>query len=396
MDRIMTLQAVVEHVDLGEAWMVLPEPALIFDETGRVLVANHTMAWLLGLPVESLRGQTLAPVLGETPGGQVERRWLLHLVRRQGQAEGFTLALRGPDGGLRWYEGAARRLGEAPPRRYLLLLHDVTSHLERLRGFERRLQALERKHAEQRRELARRVEELARANQELQDLDRARNELISLVSHQVRAPLTNMVGAVERMQTSCSAPTAVCSRMFTVLREQAERLSRLVDEVLDVARLESGDLALNLEPTSLMPVLQQAAEAVAARGNRPIRLPFAPVLPLVMADRERLLEVVTNLLDNADKYSPPEAEVRVEVRATEEEVFVSVIDTGPGLPPQDLERVFAKYYRAERGDAQRAYGYGLGLYICRRLIEAQGGRIWAANRPEGGAVFTFTLPVAKL
>jgi two-component system sensor histidine kinase KdpD len=113
-----------------------------------------------------------------------------------------------------------------------------------------------------------------------------------------------------------------------------------------------------------------------------------------MADRDRLMEVLVNLFDNADKYSAPNAKVQIEVRPTETEIILSVLDAGPGLPEQDLERVFDKFYRAEAGDSQRAYGYGLGLYICRRLVEAQGGRIWATNRPSGGARFSFALPVS--
>ena len=102
---------------------------------------------------------------------------------------------------------------------------------------------------------------------------------------------------------------------------------------------------------------------------------------------------MVNLLDNADKYSPLGEEVSLEVRAEQTEVTISVRDYGPGLPPEDIERVFDKFYRTDSSDSQVAYGYGLGLYVCRRLVEAQGGRIWAENHPDGGAVFSFSLPV---
>ena len=105
--------------------------------------------------------------------------------------------------------------------------------------------------------------------------------------------------------------------------------------------------------------------------------------------------MLANLLDNADQYSPGGQSVAVEVRADQTEVTVSVRDAGPGIPPGDLERVFEKFYRADNSDSQVAYGYGLGLHICRRLVQAQGGRIWAENAPTGGAVFSFTLPVAR-
>jgi len=203
-----------------------------------------------------------------------------------------------------------------------------------------------------------------------------------------------MLGAVENMQNSCPAMTEVCSRMFVVLRDQASRLNRLVSDVLSAASLEAGDFALQLEPVSLMPVLRQAVDQIAARGGRQTSIPYAPVLPLVMADRDRLTEVLLNLLDNAYKYSPRGAEVAIDVRPTETEVIVTVIDSGTGLPPADLLRVFDKFYRADAGDDQRSYGYGLGLHICQLLIEAQHGRIWAVNRSEGGAAFSFAIPVA--
>ena len=126
-----------------------------------------------------------------------------------------------------------------------------------------------------------------------------------------------------------------------------------------------------------------------------IGLPLRPGLPLVFADRDRVAEVLSNLIDNADKYSPREREIMIDVQADQTAVTVAVHDHGRGLPPADVDRVFDKFYRADGSDAQVAYGYGLGLYVCRRLIEAQGGRIWAENAPHGGAVFSFTLPVVR-
>jgi len=166
--------------------------------------------------------------------------------------------------------------------------------------------------------------------------------------------------------------------------------------VLNTARIESGDLILQPEPVSVLPVVQQVVEQIRARTtDRPFSLPTKPGLPLVFADRDRVAEVLTNLLDNADKYSPRGTDILIEVQADQTEVTLAVRDSGRGLPPGDLDRVFDKFYRADSSDAQTAYGYGLGLYVCRQLIEAQGGRIWAENAPGGGAVFSFTLPVAS-
>jgi K+-sensing histidine kinase KdpD len=145
----------------------------------------------------------------------------------------------------------------------------------------------------------------------------------------------------------------------------------------------------------MLPVVQQVVEQTRARStDRQIHLPTKPGLPLVLADRDRVSEVLLNLLDNADKYSPRGKPVTIDVQADQTTVTLSVHDCGHGLPSADFERIFDKFYRTDSSDSQAAYGYGLGLYVCRRLIEAQGGRIWAENAQDGGAVFYFTLPVA--
>src|SRR5262249_20481592 len=157
-------------------------------------------------------------------------------------------------------------------------------------------------------ELAEKVAELGRANDELQKLDRTRNEFVSLVSHQIRAPLTNLRGAVERMGADCAAVNSTCVRMFAIMNQQADRLDHLGRDVLTASRLEAGGLRLQCEPISLLPVIQQVAEQMRARHGgaaRNINLPTKPGLPLVLADRDRVAEVLSNLLDNADRYSPP-------------------------------------------------------------------------------------------
>jgi K+-sensing histidine kinase KdpD len=182
--------------------------------------------------------------------------------------------------------------------------------------------------------------------------------------------------------------------MFTVLDQQISRLNRLVQDVLNASRLETGEISLLPEPVSVQPIVRQAMEQTRARiATRPTYFPNKPGLPLVFADRHWVVEVLLNLLDNADKYSPAGEEVALEVRAEQTEVTISVRDFGPGLSPKDIERVFDKFYRTDSSDSQVAYGYGLGLYVCRRLVEAQGGRIWAENHPNRGAIFSFTLPV---
>jgi K+-sensing histidine kinase KdpD len=205
-----------------------------------------------------------------------------------------------------------------------------------------------------------------------------------------------MYGAVEHITANCDTMNTTCSKMVVIMNQQMERLDRLVRDVLNTTRIEAGELVLQTEPISVPPILAQAVDQVRARTiGRPIRLTDKPGLPMVFADRDRVAEVLANLLDNADKYSPQNKEISIEVSADDAEVTLSVCDAGPGLPSSALERVFEKFYRVDSSDSQTAYGYGLGLYICRRLIEAHGGRIWAENAQGGGSIFSFTLPVAR-
>ena len=370
---------------------------LSLDAQGRIESWNRGAELIFGYPVREILGRSLSHLFGGGEAAEVELRWLTQAVRETGFVRGHETTCRDSDDRDVAAELTATSLSGSAgqPGGMSVILRDVTERKHREAEIIRLNATLSEQVAERTRQLAKKVEELAHANAELKKLDQMRSEFVSLVSHQIRAPLTNMRGAAERMQSNCGALNATCSRMFVILDQQVERLDRLVQDVLNTARLEAGELVLHPEPISSLPVVQQVAEQSRARAlSRPIVLPPKPGLPLVFADRDRLAEVLTNLLDNADKYSPPGQPIAIEVQADQTEVTVTVHDHGRGLPPGDLEHVFDKFYRADGGDAQSAYGYGLGLYVCRQLIEAQHGRIWAENAPGGGAVFTFTLPVA--
>ena len=368
------------------------------DSTGRIESWNHGAELIFGYSAKEIQGRTLPDLFGSGEAAEVEFRWLVEDVRRAGFIRGHETTCRDREGrqvaveltATHLTDGAGRSLGMS------VVLRDVTERKRRDDEIRQLNASLNAQPAERTRELAKKVEQLARANADLQKLDRMRSEFVSLVSHQLRAPLTNMHGAVEHIEANCGVKNATCVRMLVILDQQVGRLDRLVRDVLNTAHLEAGDLVLHAEPVSVLPVVQQVVEQIRARAaRRPFHLPTKPGLPLVYADRDRLAEVVANLLDNADKYAPPGEEVTIDVRADQTEVTLSVSNTGHGLAPDDLERVFDKFYRADSSDAQTAYGYGLGLYICRRLLEAQGGRIWAENDPNGGVVFSFALPVMK-
>jgi len=372
---------------------------LALNPDGHIAFWNAGAEHLFGCTAEEALAQPLAELLGGGPAAEVEAAWILETTLRDGHLRRHETLCRRVGNGPLDIELTATRLGDGAGETtgLTVVVRDVTARRHRENDVRQASERLYLQLADRNRELAGKVEELARANVELQRLDQTRSEFVSQVSHQIRAPLTNIGGAVQRMQADCAAAVPTCRRMFTIIDQQITRLDRLVQEVLSASRLESGEISLQIEPISVLPIVRQVAEQTRVRASgRHIRIADKPGLPLVYADRDAVTEVLANLLDNADKYSGPDDVIHIELRADDAEVTVAVRDAGPGLPPEDLERVFGKFYRTDSTDAQAAYGYGLGLYVCRRLLEAQRGRIWAENHTAGGAVFSFSLPAWRL
>lgn len=371
---------------------------LSLNAQGRIESWNRGAELIFGYPAHEMQGRPLLNLLGSSEAAEVEFRWLVEGVRQEGFVRGHETTCWDAAGQQITVELTATHLTNEAGQDLAIsvILRDVTERQRREAEIRRLNTSLREQVAERTRELAEKVEELAQANAELQQLDRMRSEFVSLISHQLRAPLTNMYGALEHIKANCPLVDATCFRMVPILNQQVEQLDRLVRDVLNMTRIESGALVLHPEPISVLPIIQQCVDQLHVRAAaRPFSLPTKPGLPLVFADRDQVVEILLNLLDNADKYSPPGQEIVVDVRADQTEVTLSVRDFGPGLPPADLERVFEKFHRSDGSDSQMVYGYGLGLYICRRLVEAQGGRIWAENHPTGGAVFSLALPVAR-
>jgi PAS domain S-box-containing protein len=368
------------------------------DSAGRIESWNRGAEMLFGFWADEIRGRPLTDLLAGGESAHVELRWLIETTQTTGFVRGHETTCRDAEGRIVQVELTATRLADTPGENLGLsvILRDVTERKRREDEIQRLNANLSDQVAERTRELAEKVEQLARANTDLHKLDQMRAEFVSLVSHQLRAPLTNMNGAVAQIATNCATMNPTCDRMVVILNQQVDRLDRLVRDVLNTASIEAGELALHREPISVLPTVRQVIEQIRARtAGRTFHLFDKPGLPRVYADRDRVAEVLANLCDNADKYAPPDKPIVIETRADETEVTLSVRDFGAGIPPNDLERIFDKFYRADSSDSQAAYGYGLGLYICRRLVQAHQGRIWVENHPDGGAVFSFTLPIAN-
>lgn len=239
-------------------------------------------------------------------------------------------------------------------------------------------------------ERARLAEETQRA-QVSAETERMRNAILSTVSHDLRTPLATITGAasglLEGGELLSSANRLDLARS---IYEEGLRLNRLVQNLLDMTRLEAGAVQLQKEWHPIVEVVGAALTRIERLlESREFKTKIPPTLPLVCLDGVLIEQVLVNLIENAIKYSPAGSPIELAV-ASDGAVVVEVADRGPGLPPGGEQRVFDKFYR---GESRKEGGVGLGLTICKGIVEAHGGRIWAENRPGGGAVFRFTLPL---
>ena len=230
----------------------------------------------------------------------------------------------------------------------------------------------------------------------LRELERMRAEFLGMVSHELRAPLTSIKGsAATVLRASRIFGPAEVAQFFRIIDEQADRMDSLIGDLLDAGRIDTGTLSVAPEPSEVAALVDQARGTFLSGGGRhTVRIDLPPDLPRVMADRQRMVQVLNNLLANAARHSPDSAPIRIAAEREGLQVAVSVCDEGRGIAPEHLGRLFSKYTAA--GDREGGIGGGLGLAICKGLVEAQGGRIRAESGGVGlGARFTFTIPVVE-
>jgi two-component system phosphate regulon sensor histidine kinase PhoR len=227
---------------------------------------------------------------------------------------------------------------------------------------------------------------------DLRRLERARRELTANVSHELRTPLTSIKGFAETLLGGAMNDEKASRHFLQIIDQETNRLVKLVDDLLDLSRLESKGLSLDLAHVRVGEIVKDAvAKMTPLAGRRHVQVrPEHDVT--VLADRDRLAQVLTNLLDNAIKFTPNDGRIAVGWRAVNGEVEVSIADTGPGIAASDLPYIFDRFYKADRARAATPGGSGLGLAITRHIIEAHGGRIRVASAPGVGTTFTFTLP----
>jgi two-component system sensor histidine kinase KdpD len=222
--------------------------------------------------------------------------------------------------------------------------------------------------------------------------ERLRNALLGAISHDLRTPLAALAGMADSLQLTAPPLAPAHAEIASSLREAALRMNALVNNLLDMARLESGSVVLNLHWQPLEEVVGSALRSLGTlvTGRHPLKVSLPPDLPLLQFDAVLIERVLANLLENAAKYTPAGSTIRVGATASRQSVEVWVVDEGPGLPPGREELIFEKFERGRKESATP--GVGLGLAICRAIVVAHGGSIRGETLPEGGARFAFTLP----
>jgi signal transduction histidine kinase/CheY-like chemotaxis protein len=249
------------------------------------------------------------------------------------------------------------------------------------------------------RESASRLTELQRVSTVLEEIDRMKGDFLSMISHELRTPLTAIIGYTDLLLRQIHGTlTDRQAHHQQAVKKAANRLLALINDLLDLNRLEGGHVVLNFEDISLIDAVRRAVAQVASSAEQrevELRLdvPMAPVA--VHADQERLHQILVNLLDNALKFTPPQGTVTVRINQGDDLMSVSVVDTGVGVPADQLERIWDRFHQADSSTRRQFGGTGLGLAIVRHLVELHGGAVSVASPgPNEGSAFSFSLPAA--
>lgn len=245
--------------------------------------------------------------------------------------------------------------------------------------------------------LAKDITEKKRYEKRLRDLDKMKSDFVSNVSHELRTPLTAIKGSADNMLDGITGPLNEKQiRYLTRMKSNADRLTRLINNILDLSRIEAGKIDLKPALLSLVSLAQEVTESIRPVASEKL-ISLEVVSPdagaSAWADRDKVVQVLTNLVGNAVKFTPPHGQIRVSIQKngagwTE----ISVADTGPGIPQEEAEKIFDKFYQVAQAGKHKSGGTGLGLAISKVLVDMHGGKIWVSSEPGRGSIFSFTLP----
>lgn len=336
---------------------------VIHDRSGRIESHNPSMARLFGYEEDELLGRNIVELFENPPSAGELGHFLDRLVAnpkgRASQVREFDACRK--DGSHFPVDVASSAVKLADGRRFLAVIRDATGRRQ---------------------------------------IERMKSEFVSTVSHELRTPLTSIAGSLGLLSGGAAGEIPEkAQRLIKIAHSNSERLVRLINDILDIEKIESGKMTFNLKPVELRPLLDQAASAIAGfAGEYGIELEVqpAPAQATVIADEDRLIQVLTNLLSNAIKFSPWEEKVEVSATTVGGRHRITVADRGPGIDDEFRSRIFGKFAQADSSDTRQKGGTGLGLSISREIVRAFGGTIEFEDREGGGTLFHVDLPAASL
>jgi two-component system phosphate regulon sensor histidine kinase PhoR len=331
----------------------MSEGVLLLDADGRVRLVNQALERLFGITGD-IRGRTVMEALRLHQAQELVNQTLV-----KGQVEGFELELPGLDGNRSLQVNSAVVLGpEGRQQGLILVCHDLTR---------------------------------------LKQLENTRREFVANVSHELRTPLSMIKGYVETLIDGAKDKPEVALKFLQTIEKHTDRLTYLIEDLLTISRLESGQIVMNLQRAELHGVAEHVRTDLESRAAAKLvnLLNEIPADTAAHADAERLQQVLFNLVDNAIKYGRAGGRVVIGARKTaKNQVELWVRDDGPGIPPEAQSRVFERFYRVDKARSRDAGGTGLGLAIVKHIVQSHGGEVWVESVPGEGASFFFTLPEA--
>jgi len=241
------------------------------------------------------------------------------------------------------------------------------------------------------------VDELERSFARQREMEQARRDLIAAVSHDLRTPLTSIRAMIEALADGVVTDQVTIQRYYATIRSQVESLSSLINDLFELSQLETGQIQLRLEPVNLNDLLSDVIETMRAQAqvkNLALSGIFSEDLPIINVEFSKIQRVLSNLVQNAIRHTAPKGTISLATKIVPDGVQVDVADTGDGILPDDLPRVFDQFFRGEKSRSRETGGSGLGLAIAKRIIEAHHGRIWVESRVGQGTRFSFVLPIS--
>ena len=373
-----------------ERFRLLSDAAIegvVIHDNGIIIDANRRLCEMFGYALDELLGANVF----DLPSPEYLGTIMDHV--RSGSTARYEVEGRRKDGSTFVAEITGRPMLYRGRQVRVATMHDVT---ERKRAEEnaRRLTAEETRRAaaeEAQRRTAALAEENARLFHEAQHATRARDEMLGVVAHDLRNPLNTIVMGASTMLEMLPEQPPLIRNHAQIVRRAADRMNRLIQDLLDVRRIESGRLSVDPRPVTVALLVDETLEMLrphAAAASLELVTDLAPELPRVRADSGRILQVFSNLVGNAIKFTPAGGRITISAMRLEDEVRFEIADTGPGIPAEQLPHVFGQFWQGLRGDRR---GIGLGLAIAKGIVEAHHGKIWVESQVGEGSRFYFTL-----